>query len=68
MDDEFGSAYSRVLSRNHAIHAFADRSADQALEDGVPPREVWRALCVELQVPPERWLGVDRPAAPTRKS
>ncbi|NYJ75214.1 MULTISPECIES: DUF3046 domain-containing protein [Allobranchiibius] len=67
MDDEFGSGYSRVLARSHAIHALQDRSADEALEDGVGPREVWRALCVDLEVPPERWLGRDLPGTETKE-
>ena len=67
MDDEFGSGYSRVLARSHAIHALNDRSADEALEDGVGPREVWRTLCVDLEVPPERWLGRDLPIAETKE-
>ena len=67
MDDEFGSGYSRVLARSHAIHAMHDRSADEALEEGVEPREVWRALCADLEVPPDRWLGQDLPGTTTKE-
>ena len=31
------------------------------LADGIAPRLVWRALCDDLQIPPERRFGVDRP-------
>lgn len=67
MDDEFGSGYSRILAKSHAIHALGDRSADEALGDGIGRRDVWLALCVELDVPSERWLGRDRPATETKE-
>ncbi len=67
MDDEFGSGYSRVLANSHAIHSLGDRSADEALNDGVGPRDVWRALCGDLDVPLERRLGRDRPVTDTRE-
>lgn len=61
MDDEFTAAYSRVLAQSHVLHALGDRTASQALEDGVPPRRVWLALCDDMDVPAERRLGRDRP-------
>ena len=38
-----------------------ERTADQALAAGVDAREVWLALCADLQVPRERWFGRDDP-------
>jgi len=61
MDDEFTPAYSRVLARSHAIHALGDRTAVDALEAGVEPRRVWRALCDDMDVPEDRRLGRDLP-------
>lgn len=43
-----------VLSR------VGDRTAAEALAAGVPPREVWLALCAETDVPLERRYGVGR--------
>lgn len=54
MDQEFGSAYARSLARTHALHAFGDRTAEEAIEAGVPVRSVWEALCDDFDVPPER--------------
>ena len=34
------------------------RTAAQALSDGVPPRDVWLALCIEADVPEARRHGV----------
>jgi hypothetical protein len=59
MDDEFGAGYSRVLSSSLVLAGVGGRTADQALSAGVPPRQVWLALCDVQDVPPERRLGRD---------
>jgi hypothetical protein len=64
MDDEFGPSYAGTLARDHVLGALGQRTAVAALADGVPPREVWLALCDDLDVPPERRLGRDDRAAP----
>ena len=42
------------------LSALGDRTAAEALAAGLPPREVWLALCAETDVPPERRYGVGR--------
>jgi hypothetical protein len=59
MDDEFGAGYSRVVSSSLVLAGVGGRTADQALSAGVPPRQVWLALCEVQDVPPERRLGRD---------
>ncbi|MEW1955908.1 DUF3046 domain-containing protein [Terrabacter sp. NPDC080008] len=59
MDDEFGAAYAGSLARDHVLGALGNRTVVQALADGEPPREVWEAICVDMDVPPERRLGRD---------
>jgi hypothetical protein len=59
MDDEFGAGYSRVLSSTLVLAGVGGRTADQALSAGVPPKQVWLALCDVQDVPPERRLGRD---------
>ena len=59
MDDEFGAGYSRVLSSSLVLAGVGGRTADQALRAGIPPRQVWLALCDVQDVPPERRLGRD---------
>jgi DUF3046 family protein len=59
MDDEFGAGYSRVLSSSLVLAGAGGRTADQALSAGVPPKQVWLALCDVQDVPPERRLGRD---------
>ena len=57
MDDEFGAAYAHSLARDHVLGALGNRTPMQALESGVKPREAWLALCADMDVPSERWLG-----------
>jgi Protein of unknown function (DUF3046) len=59
MDDEFGAGYSRVLSSTLVLAGVGGRTADQALNAGVSPRDVWLAMCEVQDVPPERRLGRD---------
>lgn len=61
MDDEFGAGYAPTVARSHSVHALGSRTAREALDDGVAPREVWHALCDDLGVPQERRFGVERP-------
>ena len=43
------------------MSALGERTAEQALAAGIGPREVWLALCADLEVPRERWFGRDDP-------
>jgi hypothetical protein len=43
------------------MSALGGRTAVEALEAGVPPREVWLALCDDMDVPEERRHGRDLP-------
>lgn len=66
MQGEFGAAYASTLAREHVVSALGERTAEQALAAGLDPRDVWLALCADLQVPQERWLGRDDPRQATR--
>lgn len=56
MSEEFGEAYAGVLLRDHWL-APLDGTANEAIARGVPVREIWQAICVELQVPEARRHG-----------
>ena len=60
MEDEFGEGYAHTLARGHVVQALGDRTVQQALDDAVPARRVWEALCEDVGVPPQRRLGIDR--------
>ncbi|MFF3223254.1 DUF3046 domain-containing protein [Nocardia suismassiliense] len=51
---QFGSARGDALLADHVIPALGRTGAD-AIEAGVDPRDVWRALCSEFDVPRGRW-------------
>lgn len=61
MDDEFGGAYARTLAAHQSLPDVGGRTADEAIAAGTAPRAVWLAMCEQMQVPPARRLGVDRP-------
>ena len=58
VDDEFG-ARADALTRDLVLGDIG-MTAQDALDSGVPPREIWLALCVETDVPSERRYGVGR--------
>ncbi|PZU45898.1 MAG: DUF3046 domain-containing protein [Microbacterium sp.] len=59
VDTEFG-ARAASLIRDLALRGVDYRTAAQALDEGVPPREVWLALCAETDVPESRRHGAGR--------
>jgi hypothetical protein len=67
VDDEFGEAQGRVLVNELVIDALGGRTAQRALDEGVPTVDVWIALCRANDVPPERWHGRGREVARGRR-
>jgi len=58
VDDEFGA---RATSLTHdLVLGGLGMTALAALDAGVPPRDIWLALCDEADVPAERRYGVGR--------
>ena len=57
--EEFGARANAVVT-DLFLSKVGGRTAAQAIDAGVDPREVWLALCDELDVPPERRYGVGR--------
>ncbi len=55
VDGQFGPVRGSSMLVDHALTRFGGRTAVQAIEDGVDPREVWRALCADFDVPREQW-------------
>lgn len=56
---EFGARASS-LTTDLVLDALGSRTATEALEAGLPPREIWLALCAETDVPAERRYGAGR--------
>ena len=57
--DEFGGRADAVLT-DLVLSRAGGRTAAEAIEAGVAPRDVWLALCEALDVPEERRYGVGR--------
>ena len=54
MAQEFGEVRADMLARDHVLSSLGNRTVDQAIEAGLPAKEVWRAICEAFEVPPER--------------
>lgn len=59
VDDEFGVRSTAILT-DLVLTQVGGRTAAEAISAGVPPRDVWLALCEELDVPVTRRYGVGR--------
>ncbi|MDQ4212450.1 DUF3046 domain-containing protein [Microbacterium capsulatum] len=59
VDAEFGPRGAALVA-DLVMSAVGNRTAAQAMEDGVPPRDVWLALCAEMDVPDARRHGAGR--------
>jgi hypothetical protein len=55
VDVQFGRVRGGSLLVDHVLTQLGGRTAMQAIEDGVDPRDVWRALCADFDVPRDRW-------------
>ncbi|MFT4086940.1 MAG: DUF3046 domain-containing protein [Gordonia sp. (in: high G+C Gram-positive bacteria)] len=55
MHAEFGQRAADAMLVDHSILELGNRTGAQAIEAGIDPRDVWRALCRDFDVPPERW-------------
>jgi hypothetical protein len=59
VEREFG-ARGVTLVADLGLPDVGGLTAREALNDGVPPREVWLALCAEMDVPSSHRYGVGR--------
>lgn len=55
VEAQFGSVRGASLLVDHVLTRLGGRTAAQAIEAGVDPRDVWRALCADFDVPREHW-------------
>ena len=55
----FGEAYAPTLCRELALNALDSLTPEQALAKGVAPRDVWHALCDQMEVSEHVRAGAD---------
>ncbi|BBY29450.1 DUF3046 domain-containing protein [Mycolicibacterium sediminis] len=53
--ERFGEMRGASLLVDHVLSALDGRTPAQAIEAGVDPRDVWRALCADFDVPRDQW-------------
>ena len=51
MDDALGAGYARAWARQFVMGDLDGRTAQEALDDGVAPKEVWAAVWKALELP-----------------
>jgi hypothetical protein len=54
MEAEFGPARATALAHDHVFTELGGLTVNQALEQGVDPRDIWLAVCEAYDVPPAR--------------
>lgn len=52
MDGQFGAAYAASFARDYVIRELDGRTVEEALQQGVAAKDVWRAVCASLDLPP----------------
>ncbi len=60
MADEFGDAYAAVLVTDLSLAGLSGMTAQQGLDAGRAPRDIWLALCEAMDVPDNRRYGAGR--------
>jgi hypothetical protein len=55
VESQFGAVRATSLLVDHVLTQLGGRTATQAIEDGMDPRDVWRALCADFDVPRDQW-------------
>ncbi len=55
LEAQFGPVRGASLFVDHVLTTLGGRTGAAAIEDGVDPREVWRALCADFDVPRDQW-------------
>lgn len=57
VDEEFGPGRGRMMVDSQVLTELGHRTPADAIESGMPVREVWLAICRHMEVPQERWFG-----------
>ena len=51
MDQRFGARYAASVAQDLVIAGLGGRTVVQALSAGLPPKQVWTAVCEAVDVP-----------------
>ncbi|MEW2048132.1 DUF3046 domain-containing protein [Streptomyces sp. NPDC005476] len=53
MDEHFGTGYAETFARDHVMAELGGRTVRDALADGWEAKDVWRVVCMVMNVPQE---------------
>ncbi|WKD59112.1 DUF3046 domain-containing protein [Corynebacterium caspium] len=56
LTDEFGAERGRFIASSHILSG-QQATADELLERGVDPAQIWEKICIDFDIPEERRLG-----------
>lgn len=51
MGGHFGVAYADSVARDQVIAELGGRTVYQAIEAGIDPKQIWRAVCACFEIP-----------------
>jgi hypothetical protein len=54
MTEHFGAGYVDSFARDHVMSELGGRTVDEALAAGWDAKDIWRAVCVAVEVPEHR--------------
>ncbi|MCW2558974.1 MAG: hypothetical protein JWP55_2938 [Mycobacterium sp.] len=55
VEAQFGPVRGASLLVDYVLTRLGGRTAVQAIDEGIDPRDVWRALCADFDVPRDQW-------------
>ncbi|NNG36103.1 DUF3046 domain-containing protein [Nakamurella aerolata] len=58
MDEYFGPRRAPSVAKDHVFGELGGLTADQAIEAGINPREIWAQVCREFEVPAALRFGL----------
>lgn len=51
MAEQFGAVYAESIARDHVLSDLDGQTVNEALDAGIAPKIVWRAVCEAFEVP-----------------
>ncbi|MFE2040898.1 DUF3046 domain-containing protein [Streptomyces sp. NPDC059477] len=54
MAEHFGTGYSETFARDHVMSELGGRTVREALDAGWETKDVWRAVCLVMNVPQDK--------------
>lgn len=66
VEDEFGGPFGRFQATSQVLSTLGERTPAEAIDAGLPVKQVWVEFCRHMDVPEDRW--VPQEVKPRRRS